>query len=233
MRILLNGDSNMSGEELADINQSMGYQFCRLLGGTAVNLAYTGASNDRIYDTTMEYLQTNRPDFVLIGWSEMSRVQWYTTEKNPGRFYEINNLGVGRQPLPEEFRERYNHWQSFMAKDWKFGRVMGLYWREKIYNLHCLLTDLEIPHLFFHAFHRFHVYAKEHQLNWHHRFIDPYEIPGVEPGTVTPSFTYIQWCQRQGYQEITPGWYHFEPAAQLEWAELLVQHVTQHNLLTI
>jgi hypothetical protein len=223
----------MSGEELSDINQSIGYQFCRLSDGHPINLAHTGASNDRIYDTTIEYLKTSLPDFVLIGWSEMSRLQWYTTAEGPGRFYEINNLGIGRQPLPEEYQERYNHWQQHMVEDYKFLQAMGLYWREKIYNMHCLLTDLKVPHLFFHVFHRFHVYKKEHQLNWHNRFIDPYVNIDSDSGTETPPFTYTNWCQRQGYQEITPGFYHYEPAAQLAWAELLVQHVSKHNLLVI
>lgn len=227
MKVLLNGDSNMSGEELDDVSLSIGHQFCHILGGEAVNLSYTGSSNDRIYDTTMAYITNNPVDFVLIGWSEMSRVQWFTNAEGQGKFYEINNLGVGKQPLPYEYQERYNHWKKFMADDWQFGKVMGWYWREKIYNLHCLMNYNKIPHLFFHAFHRFHVYDKQYQLNWHDRFIDPYENPNTLPTT------YIHWSRNNGYQEITPGWFHYEPAAQRAWAELLVDHVNTHNLTTI
>lgn len=233
MKILLNGDSNMSGEELDDISLSIGYQFCRQFNAQPINLSYVGSSNDRIYDTTIDYINANPIDFVLIGWSEMSRLQWFTTAEGAGKFYEINNLGVGRQPLPNEYQSRYNHWKQFMANDWRFGQVMGLYWHEKIYNLHCLLNFKKIPHLFFHAFHRIHIYDADHHLDWHHRFIDPYETPGTEPGTVTGPVTYINWCQRNNYQEITPGWYHYEPAAQLAWAQLLVDHVNQFDLLTI
>jgi hypothetical protein len=226
MKILINGDSNMSGEELSDINDSLGYQFCKLLGGDPTNLALTGSSNDRIYESTINYINNNEVDFVLIGWSEMSRLQWFTTAEGFPHFYEINNLGVGRQPLPEEYINRYAHWKKYMADSEEFRRVMSLYWHEKIYNLHSLLNYKKIPHLFFHAFARFHVYDSQFQLDWNHRFIDPYENPN-------PAHTYVSWCMSQNYNQITPGWYHFEPAAQLEWAKMLLQHVQNHKLLNI
>ena len=226
MKILLNGDSNMAGEELADVNLGLGYQFCRMLNGTPINISLTGASNDRIYETTMEYIKDESPGFVLIGWSEMSRLQWFTTAEGYPNFYEINNLGVGRQPLPSEYQARYDHWQQCMANSEEFRKQMSLYWHEKIYNLHSLLNYKKIPHLFFHSFHRFHVYDPAFQLDWNNRFIDPYENNG-------PTNSYIQWCMQRNYQEITPGWYHYEPAAQQAWAELLVNHVHKHDLLVI
>lgn len=225
MKILLNGDSNMSGEELDNISLSIGYQFCQQLGGDPVNLSYTGSSNDRIYDTTIDYINENDIDFVLVGWSEMSRLQWFTTAEGHEHFYEINNLGVGRQPIPSEYQARYDHWKKAMAENSEFRRVMSLYWHEKIFNLHTLLTYRRIPHLFFHAFDRFHIYDHEYQLNWQNRYIDPYESP-------SPQNTYVRWCLRQNYQQITPGWFHFEPTAQRRWAEMLVDHIKEHNLLS-
>jgi hypothetical protein len=226
MKILLNGDSNMAGEELTDVNQSLGYQFCHMLNGQPINIALTGASNDRIYETTIDYINNNEIDFVLIGWSEMSRLQWFTTAEGYPHFYEINNLGVGRQPLPTEYQARYDHWKRFMADNNEFRRIMSLYWREKIYNLHSLLTYKKIPHLFFHSFNRFHVYDPEYHLDWHNRFIDPYE-------NNLAINTYVQWCMQHDYQQITPGWFHFEPAAQKAWAEFLVDHIRRHDLLVI
>lgn len=212
----------MSGAELPDIKLSIGHQFCNLMGGELVNLAYPGASNDRIYNTTLENLN-QKIDFVLIAWTEMSRLQWFTTAEGHPYFYEINNLGIGRQPLPTEFTGRYNHWQKFMADSPEFRRALSLYWHERIYNLHQLLNYRGIPHLFFNTFERFHIYQEEYQLNWSQRYIDPYE-------RFEPPITYVSWAQRNNYQEITPGQRHYEPKAALAWAELLMDHTRKHNL---
>lgn len=236
MKILINGDSNMSGEELDDVSLSVGHQFCHMLGGDVINLAIAGASNDRIYESTMRIIDNEPIDFVLIGWTEMSRLQWFATIEGYERFYEINNLCVGDQPdvlldkspqpVPSNYRARYHHWKKFMADSHEFRKVMSLYWHERIYNVHALLTYRRIPHLFFHAFDRFHIYDQEYQLDWQYRYIDPYE-------SQSPSNSYMRWCLRQNYQQITPGLYHFEPAAQRRWAELLVDHVRDHHLLEI
>ena len=53
MKILFNGDSNMSGEELDDRSLGIATQLSSMLGGQETNLSLTGSSNDRIYDTTM------------------------------------------------------------------------------------------------------------------------------------------------------------------------------------
>lgn len=236
MKILINGDSNMSGEELDDVSLSIGHQFCKMLGGDIINLALSGSSNDRIYESTLRVIDNEKIDFVLIGWTEMSRLQWFVTAEGFERFYEINNLGVGEQPnvlitkalrpLPPNYKARYDHWKKFMADSDEFRRIMSLYWHERIYNVHELLNYRRIPHLFFHAFDRFHIYDSEYQLDWQNRYIDPYE-------SQSPSNSYMRWCLRENYQQITTGLYHFEPAAQQRWAEMLIDHVHAHDLLQI
>lgn len=236
MKILVNGDSNMSGAELDDISLSIGHQFCSMLGGEMINLAIAGSSNDRIYESTLRVIDNEPIDFVLVGWSEMSRLQWFSTVEGYERFYEINNLGVGDHlhsvmptdsgplQLPRNYKARYDHWKKYMAESFEFRKVMSLYWHERIYNVHALLTHRRIPHLFFHAFDRFHVYETEYQLDWHARYIDPYE-------SRSPSMSYMRWCLRENYQQITPGLFHFEPLAQRRWAEFLIDHTHKHDLL--
>lgn len=226
MRILLNGDSNMAGTELEDVNQSLGYQFCHMLGGEPINISFAGVGNDRIYHSTLDYIQNNESiDFILIGWSEMNRIQWFMPTDKFGDFIEVNELGVGLT-VPDECQTRYQHWKKSLAHSFEFTNMMSLYWHERIYNLHLMLKHKKIPHLFFNTSDRFHIYDPRYWLDWNQRCLDPYE-------SKQDPMTYRNWCLREGYQQITPGWYHFEPAAQQHWASVLVDHVTQNNLLEI
>jgi hypothetical protein len=221
MKILLNGDSNMSGEELEDKSLSIGSQLCRLLGGQEINLALTGASNDRIYDTTLEYVKNNPDiDLVVVGWSEVSRVQWFLTNQGRPEFVEVNNLGVGRWKYPSQYNHRLEHWHK-SGTNLEYRTGLSHYWHERIYNLHKYLEYYHIPHVFFNAFHEFMIHDSQYQLDWHNRFVGPYD----------PTDTYVDYCQGNNYKEITPGWYHFEPAGQLAWATRLFDHVQKHNLM--
>ena len=220
MKILINGDSNMCGEELEDRSLGIGSQLCEILGGEMVNLAISGSSNDRIYDSTLEYIYKNpAPDLIVIGWSEMARVQWFMTDVEPAGFVEINNLGVGRREYPPEYENRLKHWHA-VADNLDNRAALSYYWHERIYNLHKLLEYRKIPHVFFHAFHDFKIHYTQNQLNWSNRFMEPYNWDN----------TYTHWCANNGYKEITPGWYHYEPAGQRAWAERVAAYIKEHNL---
>ena len=222
LQLLVNGDSNMCGEELEDRSLGIGSQVAQILGAEVNNLSLSGSSNDRIYNSTIEYISGQpRPDLVVIGWSEMCRVQWFLDDVyRTGEFVEINNLGVGRREYPAEYARRLERWHE-VSNNLEFRTHLSYYWHERIYNLHKLLQNRSIPHVFFHAFHDFKIHHTEDQLDWSDCFMAPYSWDD----------TYIHWAERSGYQEITPGWYHFEPAAQRHWAELVVEHVRKHHIL--
>ena len=59
MHILFNGDSNLSGEELEDPASNMSNEIARHFNATSTNLSLSGAGNDYIYDTTIDYLKNN------------------------------------------------------------------------------------------------------------------------------------------------------------------------------
>ena len=221
MKILINGDSNMCGEELDDRSLSVNSQLCRLLGGDEeINLAVSGCSNDRIYDTTMEYINNNpAPDFVIIGWSEMMRVQWFLTDRAPS-LYDVNSMGIGQGRFPAHYENRLAHWKSISHTS-NYRDALGYYWHERSYNLHKYLEYKNIPHVFFHLFESFQIYKTEYKLDWNNRFMSPYY----------PDLPYVHWCANEGYKEITPGWCHYEPAGQLAWATKVYNHIIQHKLL--
>ena len=208
MKILFNGDSNMAGEELLDRSQSMSGVIARHFDAESVNLSLSGASNERIYNTTLAYLDKNPPpDLVIIGWSEHGREQWYQN----GQFHEVNNLGVG-QNLPDQLRRRYQFWKNYIQRDEHWFRVMGVYWHNKIFNLHTMLLEKNIPHYFFNAFFAFPHPLKE-QLDWKNHFYRPYY----------QNHCYVSWCRERGHEEITPGWQHFDENAHQAWAEELIK----------
>lgn len=213
---LFNGDSNVAGCELEDPEQeSMAAWISKHHCANYVNLAVDGASNDRIYDSTMTYLQTTRPDFVMIGWTEHGREQWYLE----GQMYEINHLEVGAR-VPEQYRRRYQFWKHHIQYDNDWHRVMGYYWHNKIYNLHMFLREKQIPHYFFNAFFAFQI-PEQQQLDWHENFYRPY----------FQNCTYIDWCKQRGFSEITPGWFHYDAAAHKSWAEELISTMDQDSVL--
>ena len=216
MHILFNGDSNMNGEELENKDLSMAGFITKFYNATATNLSASGASNDRIYDSTWQYLQTNpAPDLVVVGWTSYDREQWYFGNE----FQEINRLDVG-QRIPEEFRQRYQFWKNNIEQDPDRLRIMGYYWHNKIYNLHMWLYERKIPHLFFNTFDSFVIPNQKEHLNWHQNFLNPYN----------QNYCYISWCNEHGYKQITPGWYHYNEDAHAEWANIMIEYMHTHSI---
>lgn len=215
MKILFNGDSNVAGEELRDRSKSMAGVIADYYHADSVNLALSGASNERIYNTTLEYLANNpAPDLVVIGWSEHGREQWYYN----GQFHEVNNLGVGAS-LPDQLKRRFQFWKQYIQQDAAWFRVMNIYWHNKIYNLHTILAEKNISHLFFNAFHAFH-HPENQQLDWQGQFFCPYY----------QNRCYVNWCVEHGFEEITPGWQHFNEDAHSKWGELLISEIEKFKV---
>ena len=214
MHILFNGDSNMSGEELNNRDQCMAGVITSHFGATATNIAVSGASNDLIYNSTLDYIRNNpAPDLVVIGWTEHGREQWYFD----GEFHEINQLDVG-QRIPEQFRRRYQFWKNHIQKEGEWHRVMGYYWHNKIYNLHLMLQEKHIPHLFFNAFNAFQVADLGEQLNWDSAFFHPYH----------QNLCYINYCVEHEFKEITPGWQHYDHVAHEAWGNTMIDYMNNH-----
>ena len=210
MKILFNGDSNVAGEELVDRSKSMAGIIAQHYNAESINLALSGASNERIYNTTIEYLANNpAPDLVVIGWSEHGREQWYYN----GQFHEVNNLGVGSS-LPDQLKRRYQFWKHHIQTDPEWFKVMSMYWHNKIYNLHTMLQEKKIPHYFFNAFFAF-PHPTNQQLDWQGQFFCPYH----------QNMCYVNWCVEHGFEEITPGWQHFNEDAHLKWGERLISEI--------
>ena len=75
---LFNGCSFVWGDELKDpMNTRFSKLFSEQLGMIEVNLSLRGGSNERIYRTTLDYLQNNpNPETVVIVWSGIDRFEY-------------------------------------------------------------------------------------------------------------------------------------------------------------
>lgn len=93
MNVLVNGDSFSA----PDKNNS---SYSNFLTGNVTNIAERGCSNDRIFRTTFEYCLTNKPDFVIVGWSYIHRqevthnhalktLDWVLDEKHVDDHYKM------------------------------------------------------------------------------------------------------------------------------------------------
>jgi hypothetical protein len=217
MILYLNGDSNMSGEEVA-YKDAIPSHIANFVNATKhANNALSGASNDYIYNTTMKYLEHNTPDLVVIGWSDAGRVQMF--DPIFGRYKQLNGIGVGM--LSDDFKQFEPILQDKMTIGSSYTVEQAYYWQYKIFELHNYLTYRNIKHLFFSAFDIFTLHKgipPEYQLDWSNNYFEPYKT------------AYVPWCLRNNYKQHTEGHYHFEPAAQKAWADKLCKHLEEYIL---
>ena len=155
MKIYFNGDSHTYGSELIDPNtECYSYKLAQLLNATILdNPAVGGAGNDRILRTTEEFLQKcngNYPDLIVIGWSEATRFDWFYD----GQYRTMASTQDG---LSDETARSVDMVRNEFQKTTMYSMTNSVsytqYFHSQIYNLHCKLDYLKIPHLFFMGVH--------------------------------------------------------------------------------
>jgi len=82
--ILINGDSWTGGPTYSNLNDHWPYQMSLKYKLPITNLAWGGASNQRIFRTTIEYLYSTVeiPTHLIIGWSFYERFEFPSIEGN-------------------------------------------------------------------------------------------------------------------------------------------------------
>lgn len=228
MLIYFNGDSNVAGSELREASEGMAFKLTEKFDGNYkskfINDAVPGASNDLIYDQTMDFLKNPnnaQPDLVVIGWTQFSRIQWFLVDDTGhGKFWEINKIGVGL-PVPAEYKERYDHYVEHVQRNGDWVLVQSAYWHNKIFNLHKILEHKKIPHLFFNAFEPFLMPEDKFKQDWNSTFLSPY----------SSELIYTLNVHRRGHKEITPGWQHYDHNAHAYWADIMYKHIKEHKLV--
>lgn len=73
--ILANGDSWSECAYLKNPQSAWPNQLGQMINEPVVNLSFGGSSNDRIFRTTTEELYKSTPNYLIIGWSNIDRIE--------------------------------------------------------------------------------------------------------------------------------------------------------------
>jgi hypothetical protein len=231
MILYVNGDSHSAGAEAVNTfcfaeddplyyslgriphpdneRASYGCEIANMMGAILHCDAESASSNSRIIRTTIEYLETETPDYVIIGWSTWEREEWL----HEGTYWQVNAGGIGHD-WPKEIQDRYKSWIC----DLDFYSSMKDE-HQSIYILHQMLKTKNIKHLFFNSFDSFN---NVDHFDWGMDYLEPYNR----------ELTYYNWCKAQGYKTVTPTSYHFGADAHRAWADFLYQNIIYKALTT-
>jgi len=205
-----NGDSHTDGMDLKPHQK-----FINIVAEhykiNLINDAIPGASNKRIHRTTKEYLETNRPDLIIIGWSSWEREEWV----HDNTYYNVNSSGVSK--IPADLEIRYKEWvaeQNDITLNEK-----SKHWHDIIYNFHLTLTESKIPHVFFNCMYNFFDISENQKKDWHNCYIGPYDNDS----------SYYWYLHNQGYA--SDKWYHYGPEGHAGWACKLIDYIKEHNII--
>ena len=202
MILYVNGDSHSCGHDAGGIDFSYGKYLANSLDATLVCAARSGSSNARIIRTTTEYLKNNTPDFIIIGWSTWEREEWLFD----GKYYNVNS--AGSDVLPKELVNQYKQWVIDKSHNYEENETIA---HQYISEFHSVLTNKNIPHLFFNCYSDFHTVS---QQDWNRCYISPYDV----------ELTYWKWLTNNGYK--SNKWFHYGADAHIAWADFLLPHLT-------
>jgi hypothetical protein len=219
MILYVNGDSNSAGTEMQDPNDCYANNLAQLLGASCTNQSVAGASNDHILRTTYNYLAHNRPDLMVIGWSSSEREDWFVD----GEYRSVNSFFVNTDNIEQTSEWDYwsKHKAGWISGDYSYEKQLVKYWNTKIFNFHLELIHLKIPHLFFNAIYSFNLFDPVFEYNWNNTFYKPYD----------KNLAMIKWADDQGYEQITPGQWHFEKDAHTHWANILYSYIKENHII--
>jgi hypothetical protein len=214
MILYVNGDSHSEGYDAVDPGPNPEYSYGKILadkiGFEFVCDASAGCSNDSIIRRTQNYLNNNKPDLLIIGWTTWERQEW----EYQGKYYNVT--GSGFDQLPQPLHNKYKQFVIDSASsDMQWQLENKNY--EKIVSLHENLKIKQIPHLFFNCYSHF-FYRTQHsqsKKDWGYSYIDPYN----------QNFTYFYWLKQKGFAPSNPQFYHYGADAHRAWAEFLLPKV--------
>ena len=189
-----------------NLRVSYGNQLADQLGYELHCDAESASSNDRIIRTTRKYLESNRPDLIIIGWSTWEREEWY----HDGIYWQISAGGVGYD-WPNSVKQHYHDW--IVNIDYHKKQQQE---HDKIWQLHLDLAD--IPHLFFNSYLAFEY--TDHR-DWGANYLAPYD----------ENQTYYHWLSNQGFKTVNPKSYHYGPEAHTAWTNWLTKYINESIML--
>jgi len=210
MILYVNGDSHSAGLKV-NPQERFGAIVAQEFAYDIVNHATVGASNQAILRTTKEYLKTNHPDLVLIGWSTWEREEWCYKDQ----YYNVNSSG--HTGLPVALQDQYKSWVTEQTPDTL--NIKSQMYHEQIYQLHQELEQRNIKHLFFNCMYNFFNIPTNQQKEWNQCYIGPYDNDA----------SYYWYLTRSGH--VADRWYHFGAEGHHAWAENIIKYIKENNII--
>jgi hypothetical protein len=208
-----------------NLRASYGCELANHLNAILVCDAESASCNARIIRTTKDWINANSDQlndvFIVIQWSTWEREEWF----HDNTWYQVNASGA--DIVPEELKNRYK--QFVIDVDWTRCTESA---HCDIWEFHCYLNELKIPHLFFNGNTHFGGFKLENNLpvpiiaeherkDWGVSYINPYDV----------AFTYNFILKDQGFSTVNPDSYHFGADAHCFWGEYLLQYIKNNNLI--
>jgi hypothetical protein len=136
MKLFCNGCSFTEGYTLPATELNWPSQLGELVDHTVTNYALGGSSNDRIFRTTLEYLNAHEiPDLVVIGWTVITRAELSSQYGSYLRLTNSDCLPDNTEALKENFSPTHQFW------------LMNLY-NEYINYRNCITYILHLQNYF-------------------------------------------------------------------------------------
>lgn len=183
---------------------SWGMRLSKMMQLALVCDAETNSSNDRILRTTYDFIRNRLPllesklTYIVIGWTVWIREEWFDEESN--EYIQIPVLDNDECPI--KWKNKYNTFIKTVNHSEK-----QKHWDSEIWELHHLLKNLKIPHLFFNSVESLNPnYTKVR--NWNQNYIDPYML------------TFNNFTNNHGY---------YGSEIQNTWANFLFSQLTKHE----
>lgn len=238
MILYVNGDSHSAGAEVAgpwafaeddglywgmgrvphpdNLRASYGCELANHLGAILTCDAESASCNARIIRTTKAWIENNKDNlnnvFMVIQWSTWEREEWV----HDNTWYQVNASGTDL--VPEELKDRYK--QFVINVDWaECAKQAHL----DIWEFHCYLNELKIPHLFFNGNNHFEAIEPHERKNWGSKYINPYSV----------EFTYNSVLKNNGFTTVNSDSWHFGADAHCFWGEYLLQYIKNNNLIPL
>lgn len=144
--IFCNGCSFTEGYNLTNSQLAWPYQLGKALNQNVINLAVGGGSNDRIYRTTIEFCNTQTPDYVIIGWTTLPRNELIHTS---GTYLRVapNCKLPDDHTLPDELDTVHQFWSRNLLNEYiNFRNLL-----HHILHLQDYFKIKKVPYKFFTA----------------------------------------------------------------------------------
>lgn len=242
-KMLIAGCSHTAGSEIDGTQDSAynrqnsyGNLIAKNLGLTPVNISQCGSTNSAIARSVMEYILTQeKPDFVLVGWTDSIRVEapyyrptnyksvnpnidWYDSS---GEDYLRISMLISNIAVEEE-REITLDYQSFTIRNEYYTEINNLM---HILNLQSFLKLNKIPYFMVNTNYMF---EKMHcTLRWYFKLIDILRYPNFDNNKEN----FYPKYKNLGYTNPVAKYGHHGLDAHLDYSNYLTQYIKEKNLL--